>query len=40
VSDRDLLALFAELRQDIDSVPFAHEDLWSGDYPTEIGSTQ
>jgi hypothetical protein len=28
VSDRDLLDLFTEWRDDVDSVPFAHEQVW------------
>lgn len=35
MTDADLIAAFLTWRADIDSEPFKHEYLWSGDQPKE-----
>jgi len=32
----ELLALFAAMRADVDSEPFAHDNLWVGDQTPEV----
>lgn len=36
MTDADLIAAFLDLRADIDSVPFEHEQQWSGTNPRRV----
>lgn len=36
MSDADMIALFDTYRADIDSEPFAHDNLWVGDQTPEV----
>lgn len=36
MSEADVIALFDQWREEIDSVPFAHDNQWVGDQTPEV----